>query len=278
MDKPFFSADAVREIVDACQANDVAFLDGTHFVHSKRLSLVQKAAHDLDSTTSHPIKRVVTSFSHVLKLENPNEIRADPSLEPIGALGDLGWYNCRLAVSLLGVETCSKISNVSCHIQRHTKLTSVIVSATGIVTFNDGATLLFDCDGNGPCRQSFEAVTQTGTICVRDFVLPEGRSMAWKPIRPTNVDAVELEAGFEVTRTFTIDENGNKQVIWPDRQHVPVAEGCMQAESMVRAFVKLCNDKNRAERKQWADESIATQALLDALVASEKKASAALVH
>ena len=35
-EKPFASSPSVRRIVEACRSNDVAFMDGTHFVHHPR--------------------------------------------------------------------------------------------------------------------------------------------------------------------------------------------------------------------------------------------------
>lgn len=60
-------------------------MDSTHFVHSKRAAIVHQR---IDEGTIGKVKGAAAVFSFTACL--PGNIRADPTLEPMTALGDLG--------------------------------------------------------------------------------------------------------------------------------------------------------------------------------------------
>lgn len=72
----------------AATASGVAFLDGTHFVHSTRIGAVKSALADFKK----PVTHLSVSFTFPVGICDPGAIRANPKLEPGGALGDLGWF------------------------------------------------------------------------------------------------------------------------------------------------------------------------------------------
>lgn len=77
----------MSEICDAALKSNVVFLDGTHFVHSKRIEAVRSALADFQ----RPVEHLCVSFTMPVDISAPGAIRANPKLEPAGALGDLGW-------------------------------------------------------------------------------------------------------------------------------------------------------------------------------------------
>ena len=91
-EKPFASLPSVRRITAACRDNNVAFMDGTHFVHHPR-TLDIKA--NRDSRLGF-VWSVASAFQ--FNLADRGNIRFNPDLEPMGAIGDAGWYNTRAAV------------------------------------------------------------------------------------------------------------------------------------------------------------------------------------
>ena len=97
------NADEVREIVDACESSGVQFMDGVMFMHSDRLVALRA---DLDSEEAvGQIKRIATQFSFMAPDDFLEEnIRMHSELEPLGSLGDLGWYNIRMILWTLGYE------------------------------------------------------------------------------------------------------------------------------------------------------------------------------
>lgn len=91
------NADGVREMLDACKANNVQFMDGVMYMHSRRLDKLRDVIDD--GTTVGEIKRITSHFT----FRAPDDflktnIRAQSALEPLGCLGDLGWYTIRFAL------------------------------------------------------------------------------------------------------------------------------------------------------------------------------------
>jgi len=87
----------LREMLEACAANRVQFMDGVMFMHNPRLDRVRRAL--ADETAFGKLKRVTSHFSFLAPEEfNRANIRGDATLEPLGCLGDLGWYNIRFTL------------------------------------------------------------------------------------------------------------------------------------------------------------------------------------
>jgi predicted dehydrogenase len=85
VDKPFSSSANVRRIAEACESNQVVFLDGTHFVHSPRLQEMQRQIKQGTIGKLLKVSVACTTF-----LPSKEDIRYNPSLEPTGCLGDIG--------------------------------------------------------------------------------------------------------------------------------------------------------------------------------------------
>jgi predicted dehydrogenase len=89
VDKPFVTVLAAREIAVAAAEAGVAFLDGTHFVHSKRL---QVAKEQIKLVGGGDVVKVIASFTHPIDVSEPGSIRVNIHLEPDGVVGDICWY------------------------------------------------------------------------------------------------------------------------------------------------------------------------------------------
>lgn len=81
----------------ACEANRVQFMDGVMFMHSRRLQLLDSLIHE--QAALGDLRRITAQFTF-----RPDEafyrdnIRMHSELEPLGCLGDLGWYGIRFAL------------------------------------------------------------------------------------------------------------------------------------------------------------------------------------
>ncbi|MDH3901755.1 MAG: Gfo/Idh/MocA family oxidoreductase [Xanthomonadales bacterium] len=135
-EKPFANLASLQRITTACKQNGVGFMDGTHFVHSPRTKQIK-------SSTAEMIGwpwSIASAFQ--FGLTDKSNIRMNPKLEPYGAIGDAGWYNMRAAVEYTtpGIE----IKSVDAYLRRDSE-TNAVVSASGIIVFDDGSTTTWNC-------------------------------------------------------------------------------------------------------------------------------------
>jgi len=161
-EKPFASLPSVKRITAACRDNDVAFMDGTHFVHHPRtLDIKQHRDDRLGFVWS-----VASAFQ--FNLEDRGNIRFNPELEPMGALGDAGWYNMRAAVEYLSPDIV--LDTVSAHMRRD-RATGAAISGTGVVDFTDGSTSTWNCGfDSGAVVMDLRITGTEGVINIDDFL------------------------------------------------------------------------------------------------------------
>jgi predicted dehydrogenase len=91
------NADQLSEIIMACRSNNVLFMDGVMFMHHDRLHLLRNCLQD---PFAGEVMRVNSSFSFNGSNNGfiGSNIRTNPAGDPLGALGDLGWYCIRLGL------------------------------------------------------------------------------------------------------------------------------------------------------------------------------------
>ena len=135
-EKPFASLESLQRITAACRANGVGFMDGTHFVHHPRTAAIRVA---IPEKIGRPTS-IASAFQFYLA--DSSNIRLNPSLEPLGAIGDLGWYNVRAAVEYMGPDV--DIESVDVFARRHPE-TNAILAASALVVFTDESTTTFHC-------------------------------------------------------------------------------------------------------------------------------------
>ena len=167
-EKPFSSLDSLRRITAACNSNGVGFMDGTHFVHHPRTAQVRDS---LPGVTGKPWS-LDSAFQ--AGLADRGNIRFDPDLEPLGAVGDLGWYNMRAAVEYLAPDTVMTSAN---SIIRRDKITGAAVSGSGIIAFDDGSSMTWNCGfDSGALIIDLRITGQDGVIAMSDFTVnrPDG--------------------------------------------------------------------------------------------------------
>ena len=85
----------LSRVIDACREHNVHFMDGVMFMHSQRLPLLR---HTLDDHKRFgDLRRIDTNFCFCADNNFfASNIRVNYQLEPLGCLGDLGWYCIRL--------------------------------------------------------------------------------------------------------------------------------------------------------------------------------------
>lgn len=228
-EKPFASQPSVNRIVAACRDNDVAFMDGTHFVHHPRtLDIKQRRDERLGFAWS-----VASVFQ--FDLPDRSNVRFDPGLEPMGAIGDAGWYNMRAAVEYL--PAAAKLETASTSLRRDEQ-TGAAISGAGVLSFSDGSTSTWNCGFDaGAAVTDLRITGARGVITINDFLgqNPDG-----------SADFLYLRGGGDQGTTDQIKILSEK----------PGA--VLMFEDMAAAAA------DASLREQWMSATARTQALLDA--------------
>ena len=167
-------ANEVQEMITACRTNGVAFMDGTMLVHHKRSKQIDRLFAD---TTWQP-KRVTSAFTFAAPIEflAGGNIRTN-GMDPLGCLGDVGWYCIRFGLSAFG----DKPAYVRARVWEATD-GGVPTDMDCDVSFSRGdpertvlspRLLTFHCSFHHHLRQCVEATSSDGRIVrMDDFVIP----------------------------------------------------------------------------------------------------------
>ncbi len=228
-EKPFASLPSVQRITKACRDNDVAFMDGTHFVHHPRTHRIRETMND---RIGWPWS-VASAFQ--FGLGDRGNIRFNPELEPMGAIGDAGWYNMRAAVEYLapGIELASSSATA-----RIDEQTGAVISGSGNMLFNDGSTSTWNCGfDSGAVVMDLRIPGEAGVVSIGDFLSQN---------RDGSADYEYRTGGWGNRTSDTIN----------------VASDKPGSVLMFEDFAAAVAD--RSLREQWMRATEATQALLDA--------------
>lgn len=229
-EKPFASLESVQRIAAACRGNDVGFMDGTHFVHHPRTAEIRRRTGELIG----PALSLASAFQ--VPLEDRDNIRFDPGLEPMGALGDLGWYNLRAAVEYLSPD--ARLSEARTFLRRDPD-SGAAVAASGVMRFSDGSTTTFHVGfESGAVIMDLRLTGPDGAIVLDDFVANDADGSASYTFR---------KGGFGADRIA-------EEITVPARATAP--------QMMFEDFATMVADTDYRERSITATER--TQGLLDA--------------
>lgn len=228
-EKPFASLPSVKRITAACRDNDVAFMDGTHFVHHPRTLHIKKEREALLGL----VWSVASAFQ--FNLSDRGNIRFNPELEPMGAIGDAGWYNMRAGVEYLPPDVV--LDTVSAHLRRD-KETGAAISGTGVLDFTDGSTSTWNCGFDSGAVVMDLRITGTGAVINIDDFLGQNRD--------GSADFLYRKGGWGSGATDEINIPSTK----------PGA--ALMFEDMAAAAA------DSSLREQWMTATERTQALLDA--------------
>jgi len=161
-EKPFASLESVRRITAACRENGVGFMDGTHFAHHPRTAEIREGR---PAQTGWPWS-VASAFQ--FNLTDRGNIRFNTELEPMGAIGDAGWYNMRAAVEYLAPDV--ELDTASAYLRRDPQ-TSAAISGSGVLVFSDGSTSTWNCGfDSGSVIMDLRITGALGTISIDNFL------------------------------------------------------------------------------------------------------------
>lgn len=248
----------VEEILTACEKHGVQFMDGVMFMHSQRLEHLRGV---IDHEVG-PIRHISSQFSFKSddEFEHSN-IRAQGQLEPLGCLGDLGWYCLRF--SLWAMSEAAPES-VSARILRETKpadnTPGVPLEFSGTLYFADGASASFYCSFTTAHAQWAIVSGAKALLQVSDFVLPFSG-----PVTEYSLSRAEFAVSgcrSDMTENRVVTAIGEPSSNAPDSQE----------SQMFSNFSSLVLSGRREDR--WPKSTLLTQRVLDACLLSARRNAA----
>ncbi len=247
------SAD-VQEMLEVCAEHNVQFMDGVMFMHSARMSLLRDVLNDGASVGQ--IKRIASQFGFLGGDEFlAANIRANSRLEPLGCLGDLGWYNVRLTLWLTQWQLPVRvIGHALTEVPGADGAASVPIEFAGELFFPHGVSATFYCGFVAELQQWANISGSHGHIQINDFVLPYFGS----------------ELTFDVCNAV-YDINGCDFNMEPHTRRFAVAEYSNSADhaqetKMIRHF--SANVVAQQIEPFWGDIALRTQRVVDACLRS----------
>jgi predicted dehydrogenase len=245
-------AGELRSILDACRANRVQFMDGVMFMHSARLPLLRQVLDD--GETVGDLRRVATQFCFSAPEEfMKTNIRVSDTLEPLGALGDLGWYNIRFTLFALKYQLPERVTGRILH-EHGTGARPVPMEFSGELFFPGGATASFYCSFRTENHQWAHISGSRGSVFVPDFVLPfYGCESAFEANRP-----LFAAAGC----TFRMESHPVRYAV---SEYSEGAENAQEV-NMIRTFSNLV--LGGKPDPTWGEIALKTQVTMDACLHS----------
>lgn len=239
----------LEEMVAACEANNVQFMDGVMFMHNIRLPKILEV---LESGELGTLRRIDSCFSFLGDGEFAGDIRLNPKLEPAGCLGDLGWYCLRMTLACYQWEVPGKVRGVL-----YDEKDGVPVEFRGDLVFAGGRTASFHCSFTTTLEQSCRVSGTKGALTLDDFVQP--------------IEGPGTE--FQVTKLGSHNEGCNYSTLAEkERYDVPgksTNDPGSQETLLFHNFAKLVLGGN--VDSHWPDISLLTQRVMDATLDSAQK-------
>ncbi len=243
-------ADDAVEMIQACEAAGVQFMDGVMFEHSTRIDGLHAQLKDAESFGR--LRRIQTHFSFNGGDDfTKSNIRANAQYEPHGCLGDLGWYCIRFSLRMMKGELPRSVSGRMLSSFGEANSSAVVPSEfVGELDFDAGVTAGFYCSFLTANQQTAMLSGSHGYISIDDFVLPfYGVECSWtEHAHALEIDNCRWNFGRHL-RPKSVNEYSSGE------------RGAQEVE-MVRKLAEIAIS-GRVDR-QYSDISLATQRVLDA--------------
>ncbi len=248
------NAEQLREMLLACRTHNVHFMDGVMFMHSQRLPLLRRLLDD--GQTVGTLRRINSQFSFAAPPEFlRGNIRVQPQLEPLGALGDLGWYNIRLSLWIMKYQLPQSVVGRILSPPEQTE-NAVPLEFAADLFFPEQVTASFYCSFVTELQQWAHISGTKGSIWIEDFVLP---------YYGAEVSLTVSQPYFRVVGcSFNMEQHSQRHAVREYSDGMPGA----QEVNMIRNF-SLAILSGRHDPK-WSEIAWKTQVVLDACLRSAR--------
>ncbi|KAJ0795895.1 putative D-xylose 1-dehydrogenase (NADP(+), D-xylono-1,5-lactone-forming) [Helianthus annuus] len=239
-------------ILAACESSGVQFMDATMWMHHPRTAKMKEVL--CDEQRFGQLKSVQSTFSYIGEGDFlKNDIRVNPDLDALGALGDTGWYSIR---AILWAHDYELPNTVTAFRDPEYNESGVMLSCGASLNWNkDGKVATFYCSFLMNLCMDIIALGTKGNFRVHDFVIPFNEKVG--PFYAVaNSRWADLSLG-----------------CIPEPSEFKIATDLPQEALMVHEFGRLVAGIRNGEakpEKKWSVISRKTQLVIDAVVASIK--------
>ncbi len=242
----------VKAMLDACQMHKVQFMDGVMFMHSARLPLLRKVLDDGESVGT--VRRITSQFSFSAPPEFMTQnIRVSDTLEPLGALGDLGWYNLRFTLWAMKYRLPERVSG-RILAEHGSGGKPVPTEFSGELFFPGDVSAAFFCSFLTENQQWAHVSGTKGSVIVPDFVLPfYGSEVAFEVSKP---------AFTKLGCSFRMEAHTTRHAVREYSEGAPAA----QEVNMLRTFSGIVLSGKL--EPTWGEIALQTQLVMDACLRS----------
>uniref|UniRef100_A0A1J3GMV3 Putative oxidoreductase n=1 Tax=Noccaea caerulescens TaxID=107243 RepID=A0A1J3GMV3_NOCCA len=239
LDKPVaVNVSEFDQIVEACEAYGIQFMDGTQWMHNPRTAKIMEFVND--PVSFGHLKTVHSCFSfaaneYFLK----NDIRVKPGLDGLGALGDAGWYTIQATLLANNFKLPKTVTALPGPVLNDA---GIVLSCGALLDWEEeeGVSATIYCSFLANLTMEITAIGTNGTLRVHDFVIP----------------FQETESSFTTSSSRACYKEHN------------VVNELPQEACMVIEFARLVGEiKNRGAKPDgfWISVSRKTQLLVDAV-------------
>jgi predicted dehydrogenase len=242
------SAGDLEEMLGACRSGGVQFMDGVMFSHSLRIPALRKALDDGHSVGS--IRRITSAFAFRGQGSFlDTNIRADGALEPMGCLGDLGWYCIRFSLWVMNWEVPRVVSARIISSAGHGGPRPVPLDFSAELQFGNDISAGFSCSFTTGLQQWAIVSGTMGQITVPDFVLP----------------ATGAETGFNLVQTGSAGVDLDSHVVLGHRRLAVAEHGEPHPTSQESCMFRNFGEQIRSGSLNplWPEIALKTQRVVD---------------
>lgn len=245
----------VEEMLAACEAQDVQFMDGVMFMHSARLAQLSGLLPEKVGRVRH----ISTQFSFLADTDfESSNIRAHGLLEPLGCLGDLGWYCLRFTLWAMAYAPPTCVTGrLHALTQGDADSPAVPLEFSGTLSFADGASASFYCSFTTAHAQWATVSGDQGLLHVPDFVLPFSGAQS-------RYEVLHSEFALDGCRS-DMHERRSTALLDEPSSNAPGS----QESRMFQCFSQLVIEGRRDHH--WPSISLLTQRVLDACLRSARE-------
>ena len=246
----------LREMLDTCHRHRVQFMDGVMFMHSQRLAKMRAVLDD--QTSIGQLKRITSAFSFCAPEEFfAGNIRASSTLEPYGCLGDLGWYNIRLALWAMREQLPRRVTGrILSEAGGQNSPAPVPTEFSGELFFDGGVSSGFYCSFLTENEQWAQVSGTKGYLRLPDFVVPYFGNETAFDINNVALNISGCDFNMEAHwRKFAVPEYSN-------------SHATAQETNLFRNFTTQIRSGSLSEN--WPDLALKTQRVMNACFESAR--------